>query len=142
MSEIKISEAQKAQLDFYDKVIGAYMVNTYSMSKNGRIILDNFDGGDTVHLFAFEVAKIVAAIHQDRKIYLQMNPIKFLWFKFQNRKDSKVRWISKKEAAALQEKTMMEMLEFTGAGFNQGKNECKNLFANIYNIYWNRKEIK
>lgn len=136
------NEALKAKLDFYDKVIGAYMVNTFTKSKNGYIILDNFDGDDCVHLFAFEVAKMVAAIHQNRRIYLDMNPLKFLWFKFKNRKDSKVRWISKRDVKVLQETPMMEMLEFTGAGFEHGKNECKNLFANIYNTYWNRKENK
>ena len=58
--------------NLYDNIINATVVNMFSFSKDGKIIIMNFNSKDKKHLYLFEVAKNVCFLlnNPKREIYL------------------------------------------------------------------------
>ena len=123
----------KETLDLYDKIITSCMVNTYSFSKNGKIILKDFNQNLKCYMFEFEVAKIVSSIYQDREIYIDMPFIQYIFFKIKNRK-VKLKYIKKCEEVD-NAFNIEDMLDFVADSYGVEFS----IFAEIYETYWNRK---
>ena len=126
----------KETLDLYDKIITSCMVNTYSFSKSGKIILKDFNQNLKCYMFEFEVAKIVSSIYQDREIYIDLPFFEYLIFKFKNRNTKLKRM--KKNDEANEAFNIEEMLHFVADSYDISFET----FDKIYDIYWNRKELK
>ena len=124
----------KETLDLYDKIITSCMVNTYSFSKNGKIILKDFNQNLKCYMFEFEVAKIVSSIYQDREIYIDMPFIQYIFFKIKNRK-VKLKYIKKCEEVD-NAFNIEDMLDFVADSYGVEFS----IFAEIYETYWNRKD--
>ena len=132
MSDTQFLEKMK----LYDNICGACMVNTYSESKDGRIILKNFNEKLYTHMFEFEVARILQYIYRDRQIYLNMPFFKYLKFKVKYRK-LKLKWISNKESQ-ISEFDIDEMLKYVATAYEVDFNT---IYKEIYNSYWRKKKI-
>lgn len=123
----------KETLDLYDKIITSCMVNTYSFSKSGRIVLKNFNQNLKCYMFEFEVAKIVSSIYQDREIYMDLPFFEYLIFKFKNRQIKLKRL--KKNDEANEAFNIEDMLHFVANSYGVEFS----IFDEIYETYWNRK---
>ena len=126
----------KETLDLYVKIITSCMVNTYSFSKNGKIILKDFNQNLKCYMFEFEVAKIVSSIYQDREIYIDMPFIQYIFFKIKNR-NVKLKYIKKCEEVD-NAFNIEDMLDFVADSYGVEFS----IFDEIYETYWNRKELK
>ena len=124
----------KETLDLYDKIITSCMVNTYSFSKNGKIILKDFNQNLKCYMFEFEVATIVSSIYQDREIYIDMPFIQYIFFKIKNR-NVKLKYIKKCEEVD-NAFNIEDMLDFVADSYGVEFS----IFDEIYETYWNRKD--
>ena len=124
----------KETLDLYDKIITSCMVNTYSFSKSGKIILKDFNQNLKCYMFEFEVAKIVSSIYQDREIYIDMPFIQYIFFKIKNR-NVKLKYIKKCEEVD-NAFNIEDMLDFVADSYGVEFS----IFDEIYETYWNRKD--
>lgn len=133
-----ISNELYEKMNLYDKIIGSCMVNTYSDSKDGRIILSNFNKNSKMHMFEFEVALMVQGIYTDRQIYLDMKLFEYLMFKFKHRKEFKVKKIRHKEATK-SNFNIEKMLLFVAEAYGYNKENFSKLYENIYSLYWGKE---
>lgn len=126
------------KMNLYDKIIGSCMVNTYSTSKDGKIILRDFDKNLDMYMFEFEVAKMVQSIYSDRQIYMDMGLFEYLVFKFKHRKECKLKRIKRKDTDNC-ELNIEDMLLFVAKAYGFNVDNFSDLYKDIYNLYWKER---
>lgn len=123
------------KMNLYDKIVGACMVNIYNASEDGRIIIKEFNPKNEIHLFEYEVAKMISTVYSNRTIYLNMNILKYIIFKVKHRKN-KIKRISNKKAKDVE--NFFLRLEFVAKAFDSSLF----VFSDIYNLYWKKRKEK
>lgn len=131
-------ETSQETLDLYDKIVNACMINTFSLSKDEKIILRDFDKSSDMYMFEFEVAKMVQSIYSDRQIYMDMGLFEYLIFKFKHRKECKLKRIKHKDAD-LCELNIENMLLFVAEAYGFNIDNFSDLYKDIYNLYWKER---
>ncbi len=133
----KHKNAEDKIANYYDQIIGSCMVNTYSLSNEGKIVLKNFNPQSNLHMFEYQVAAIVQSMYQDRQIYLNMPLMQYLKFKWKNRKKIKLKWISSAEIQKLdlEADLLTDMLLHVSDAYE----ENPTIFGMIYTKYWGEK---
>lgn len=117
-------------IQLYDNIVNSCMINTFSMSKDGIIILKGFNPDIKLHGFMFEVAKITSTLFPPRLIVLDMPLVDYLKFKYKNRK-IKLGWGRRKKYRNC-EFEFENMLEFVRTSYDV----ANDIFEEIYNEYW------
>lgn len=126
------------KMNLYDKIIGSCMVNTYSTSKDGKIILRDFNKNLDMYMFEFEVAKMVQSMYSDRQIYIDMSIFEYLIFKFKHRKECKLKRIRLKDTDYC-ELNIEDMLLFVAQAYGYKIENFSELYDDIYRLYWKER---
>ena len=132
MEDIKDTDVKTIKL--YDDIVNSCMINTFTMSKDGIIILKGFNPEIKLHSFMFEIAKITSTLFPPRQIVLDMPLISYLKFKYKNKK-IKLAWARRRKYKS-NEFEFENMLEFVRASYNV----ANDIFEEIYNEYWKDKK--
>lgn len=120
--------------NLYDNIINATVVNMFSFSKDGKIIIMNFNSKDKKHLYLFEVAKNVCFLlnNPKREIYLHMKLIPYLIFKIKNRKYNFHRFTKKTKIEKNKIIYPTVFLEYICNSFNNNIE----IISDLYNKYY------
>lgn len=133
-----INKELDEKLDLYDKIVNACMINTFSLSKDEKIILRDFDKNSDMYMFEFEIAKLVR-LYSNRQIYMDMGLLSFLFFKFKHRKECELKRIKHSEAEK-RDFIIKDMLLFVAEAYGYNSNNFSELYSDIYNTYWKKEK--
>lgn len=114
----------------YDNIVTSTLLNIQAESKNKEIILGNFNKDNINHLYFFEMSKI-AQTCWNFTIFLDMPLLKYLKFKFKNRKLN-LKKMKKRQASYKVD--IDKILNFIQQSFEES--EC--IFSNIYHTYYKK----
>lgn len=114
----------------YDNIVTSTLLNIQAESRNKEIVLGNFNKDNINHLYFFEISKI-AQTCWNFTIFLDMSLLKYLKFKFKNRK---LNLKKMKKRQANNKVNIDEILNFIQQSFKESG--C--IFSNIYHTYYKK----
>ena len=122
----------KEDYDLYDKIVGATIINIFSLSKDtDKIVLKNFDYKSHMHRVFLETAFSVNILNK-KKVALDMPFISYLYFKYiKMRKRNSLLVHAKNTENGI---NIYDVADFEAKEFNK----TIYVFEDIYNAYYKK----